>query len=345
MAYGWSIDRRARCHQRSAISHDMVRLCVNVNKVATLRNSRGGREPSVLEAVEVCLAAGAPGITVHPRADRRHITPDDVRDDRARAARTAPRDRVQHRRRSAARAARSGRGGAAGSVHARAGRAGRGHQPGRLAAGAGRPSGCRRSIAAPARGRRPRQPVRRRRRPMPIRWAASVGADRVELYTEPFARAFEQGADAGRAVVRAVCRGGRARARARPRRQRRPRSRSRQPRRSSATCRISTRSRSATPSSRARCSSASSTVVARVSAAVSAGRAALRYDRTIFDTMKSDAIAFGIAGILFGLIAGWIIGAQQAAARPPAPRAGRAAGVRRRAAAPPRAPRCSTRPR
>src|SRR6266851_874380 len=58
----------------------MTRLSVNVNKVATLRNSRGGRLPSVVEAVDVCLAAGAPGITVHPRADRRHITPDDVRD-------------------------------------------------------------------------------------------------------------------------------------------------------------------------------------------------------------------------------------------------------------------------
>ena len=57
----------------------MVRLSVNVNKVATLRNSRGGRVPSVLEAVDVCIDAGAPGITVHPRADRRHITPDDVR--------------------------------------------------------------------------------------------------------------------------------------------------------------------------------------------------------------------------------------------------------------------------
>ncbi len=52
----------------------MVRLSVNVNKVATLRNSRGGQIPSVIEAVRVCLAAGAPGITVHPRADRRHIT-------------------------------------------------------------------------------------------------------------------------------------------------------------------------------------------------------------------------------------------------------------------------------
>src|SRR5712692_9057329 len=57
----------------------MVRLSVNVNKVATLRNSRGGRVPSVVEAVQVCVAAGVPGITVHPRADRRHITPEDVR--------------------------------------------------------------------------------------------------------------------------------------------------------------------------------------------------------------------------------------------------------------------------
>src|SRR5438477_2291058 len=61
-------------------SAEMVRLSVNVNKVATLRNSRGGHAPSVLEAVRTCLAAGAPGITVHPRADRRHITPEDVRE-------------------------------------------------------------------------------------------------------------------------------------------------------------------------------------------------------------------------------------------------------------------------
>src|SRR5262249_22584889 len=57
----------------------MIRLSVNVNKIATLRNSRGGSAPSVLEAVRVCVAAGVPGITVHPRADQRHITPEDVR--------------------------------------------------------------------------------------------------------------------------------------------------------------------------------------------------------------------------------------------------------------------------
>lgn len=57
-----------------------ARLSVNVNKVATIRNSRGGRVPSVLEAVRVCVDAGAPGITVHPRADERHITRQDVLD-------------------------------------------------------------------------------------------------------------------------------------------------------------------------------------------------------------------------------------------------------------------------
>ncbi len=58
----------------------MAKLSVNVNKVATVRNSRGGRVPSVIDAVRVCLDAGAPGITVHPRADERHITAADVRE-------------------------------------------------------------------------------------------------------------------------------------------------------------------------------------------------------------------------------------------------------------------------
>ncbi len=53
-------------------------LSVNVNKIAVLRNSRGGLEPDVLRAARTCLAAGAQGITVHPRPDRRHITAEDV---------------------------------------------------------------------------------------------------------------------------------------------------------------------------------------------------------------------------------------------------------------------------
>ena len=58
----------------------MIALSVNVNKIATLRNSRGGDVPDVLTAVDTCVAAGAQGITVHPREDERHITPKDVRD-------------------------------------------------------------------------------------------------------------------------------------------------------------------------------------------------------------------------------------------------------------------------
>jgi len=53
-------------------------LSVNVNKIAVLRNSRGGDAPDVLRAARTCLDAGAHGITVHPRPDARHITARDV---------------------------------------------------------------------------------------------------------------------------------------------------------------------------------------------------------------------------------------------------------------------------
>lgn len=56
----------------------MTVLSVNVNKIAVLRNARGGDAPSVLRAARVCLDAGAHGITVHPRPDARHIRSDDV---------------------------------------------------------------------------------------------------------------------------------------------------------------------------------------------------------------------------------------------------------------------------
>jgi pyridoxine 5-phosphate synthase len=56
----------------------MAVLSVNVNKVAVLRNSRGGALPDVLAAARVAAASGAGGITVHPRPDRRHIRPEDV---------------------------------------------------------------------------------------------------------------------------------------------------------------------------------------------------------------------------------------------------------------------------
>ncbi|MFP3859301.1 MAG: pyridoxine 5'-phosphate synthase [Bacteroidales bacterium] len=58
----------------------MTRLSVNINKIATLRNARGGNIPNVFEAAINCERFGAEGITVHPRPDERHIKYQDVRD-------------------------------------------------------------------------------------------------------------------------------------------------------------------------------------------------------------------------------------------------------------------------
>jgi pyridoxine 5-phosphate synthase len=183
-------------HQPSAISHDMTRLSVNVNKVATLRNSRGGREPNVIDAVDACIAAGAPGITVHPRADRRHITPDDVRAI-AQALRGRPSpieyniegdprsellDLVEEARPDQCTLVPV----VPGEVTSQAG-----WRPGRDTERL--PEAIRRLHAAGVRVSLFVDPA-----PDAIRWAASTGADRVELYTEPFARAFEQGPDAAR---------------------------------------------------------------------------------------------------------------------------------------------------
>ena len=174
----------------------MTRLSVNVNKVATLRNSRGGREPNVVDAVEVCIAAGAPGITVHPRADRRHVTPDDVRAI-ARALRGRPSpveyniegdprqellDLVEEVRPDQCTLVPV----VPGEVTSQAG-----WRPGRDTERL--PETIRRLQAAGVRVSLFVDPA-----PDAIRWAASAGADRIELYTEPFARAFEQGPDAAR---------------------------------------------------------------------------------------------------------------------------------------------------
>jgi pyridoxine 5-phosphate synthase len=58
----------------------MTKLSVNINKIAVLRNSRGGGMPSVIEAARACERFGAQGITVHPRPDERHIRYADVRE-------------------------------------------------------------------------------------------------------------------------------------------------------------------------------------------------------------------------------------------------------------------------
>ena len=57
-----------------------MNLSVNLNKVALVRNARGHGNPSVLRAAETCLAAGAAGITLHLREDRRHTRESDVRE-------------------------------------------------------------------------------------------------------------------------------------------------------------------------------------------------------------------------------------------------------------------------
>lgn len=58
----------------------MTRLSVNINKIATIRNARGGNMPNVTKAALDCIRFGAEGITVHPRPDERHIRYSDVRE-------------------------------------------------------------------------------------------------------------------------------------------------------------------------------------------------------------------------------------------------------------------------
>lgn len=174
----------------------MIRLSVNVNKVATVRNSRGGHMPSVLTAVEACIRAGAHGITVHPRADARHITATDVSDIAARLSGLA--GRVEYNIEGDPRpdlidqvlGARPTQCTLVPVV------------PGEITSQAGWSASTPRDDLA--------RVVRRLRaagirvsvfvdaEAAPIRWSAEIGADRVELYTEPFARAFEQGEDAAR---------------------------------------------------------------------------------------------------------------------------------------------------
>jgi pyridoxine 5-phosphate synthase len=174
----------------------MTRLSVNVNKVATLRNSRGGHLPSVVEAAGVCIDAGAPGITVHPRADRRHITPDDVRavGRVVRAHATKVEFNIEGDPRPELLAlVEDVRPDQCTLVPV---------MPGEVTSQAGwQPGPATESlpeVIARLRDRQIRVSVFVDAHPDPIRWAASVGANRVELYTEPFARAFERGPDLGR---------------------------------------------------------------------------------------------------------------------------------------------------
>lgn len=169
-----------------------VRLSVNINKVATLRNSRGGRIPDLIRAARACVDSGADGITVHPRADERHVTATDVRElkaafagdwgpklelniegdprpdwldlvceiapEQATLVPVAPGEITSHVGWGAERDIAT--------VDAAVARL--------------KSAGCRVSLFV--------EPDA-----AAVRWAHERGADRIELYTEPFAQSFEQG--------------------------------------------------------------------------------------------------------------------------------------------------------
>jgi pyridoxine 5-phosphate synthase len=170
------------------------RLSVNVNKVATLRNSRGGALPSVTDAVRVCVAAGAAGITVHPRADERHITRWDVP---ALAAQLAPlRDRVEFNIEGDPR-----------PDLLQMVREVRPHQctlvpviPGEITSQAGwppdTPAAALRGVIDDLQQRGVRVSLFIDPDQAAVKWAASMGAQRIELYTEPFAKAFKESEEA-----------------------------------------------------------------------------------------------------------------------------------------------------
>jgi pyridoxine 5-phosphate synthase len=167
------------------------RLSVNVNKVATVRNARGGSVPSVLDAVRVCIDAGALGITVHPRADARHITAADVREVAALLADLRGRVELNVEgdpRPDLLALVLEVRPHQCTLVPVRPGEVT--SQAGWSPASAG--ESLRRTVAdLKATGIRVSLFVDAEE--APVRWAAEMGADRIEIYTEPFARAFERG--------------------------------------------------------------------------------------------------------------------------------------------------------
>ncbi len=169
----------------------MTRLSVNVNKVATLRNSRGGAVPDLGRAVDVVLGAGAHGITVHPRADRRHVTPDDVRLVAAKLAGMRP--RIEYNiegdlRDELVSLAREVRPDQLTLVPV---------TPGEVTSHVGwgpdTPAATIRPVVDEMRALGVRTSLFVEADQAAVRWAATTGAARIELYTEPYARAFERG--------------------------------------------------------------------------------------------------------------------------------------------------------
>jgi pyridoxine 5-phosphate synthase len=170
----------------------VVQLSVNVNKVATVRNSRGGAMPSVVDAVRACLRVGAPGITVHPRDDERHIRRADVHDIATCLRSEAPACELNIEgdpRADWLALVHEVRPAQATLVPVRAGE---------VTSEAGwsptTDEGQMRETVAGLRARGVRVSVFVDPEPAPIAWAKRIGAERVELYTEPYARAFERSA-------------------------------------------------------------------------------------------------------------------------------------------------------
>jgi pyridoxine 5-phosphate synthase len=167
-----------------------TKLSVNLNKVATLRNTRGVGIPSVVRCGRLCLEAGADGLTVHPRPDERHIRPGDVADI-ARLLTEAPQvefniegnpflgvlDHAERYRPAQCTLVPDDETQATSDHGWDLGKHGARLEPvlRRL-----RDLGCRSSLFMDS-------------DPSAMRRAREVGADRVELYTEPFAAAFARG--------------------------------------------------------------------------------------------------------------------------------------------------------
>lgn len=173
-----------------------AKLSVNVNKVATLRNSRGGDVPNVIEAVRVCLRAGVPGITVHPRGDARHITRSDVQSIATELS--GLRGNVEFNiegdpRPDLLSLVHEVKPDQCTLVPVRAGE---------ITSQAGWPPTMDvdriRPTVAELQADNIRVSMFVDPDPAAIRWAASLEADRVELYTEPFARAFHKSPVEGR---------------------------------------------------------------------------------------------------------------------------------------------------
>jgi pyridoxine 5-phosphate synthase len=168
----------------------MALLSVNVNKVATLRNSRGGAVPDMLRAVDAILGAGVRGITVHPREDERHITAQDVLDIHAHLRAVDP--SVEYNiegdpRPDLMETVLELRPTQCTLVPVR---------PGEITSEAGwdpTQGDALPPIIEKLRGAGIRVSVFVEPNEAAIAWAADIGADRIELYTEPFARAFERG--------------------------------------------------------------------------------------------------------------------------------------------------------